>query len=633
MSWTTKIILFVILFLNFKLFTIANRNYSESQLMEVYVCNETSLQWTNILNIGFEVVELYMIYYKFIYLKYLKFQKTYATVIVSNSRDCCLINNLTNPRIVYWSMKEFLRAIQPPFVYNFIQENIIYSYILDCSNVDTAIRFFELKISHKSNSFYFVIFNNPSNVTPRDIEYLFRFIWSKWKILHAFIFINDIFYFFNPFQINEFNQRGKVEFLMSCQQELILKVIAQQPRDLNGFEMVIFAQNVPLVCERIYNQLGQIVGFDYVEGEFLDFVRRTLNFTPIFVGPETQFKNQSESLQKHTYFMTENNIADLMINAKSIKNYSMVNTVLLWPLTFSTSSIIVPIEYSSNHLNIFIYRLFDLPTVVLSAVSIIAVSGIWYAMNNHQEKFSIPIMVISSQFGISVAEPKMLRNRICFLTLLLYAMVINNTYQGTIIQQLSAPNSVTYIKTLDELIRSNLQIGIISFFSTEKSFPEWQQKSSRNKLFFDVLDGVNAVAHGKKTALYLPDFFIGRYKAQTFDPRTGDDLIRRISETVTSSPIAFAAIKTSPFLTIFNDIMLLYIECGIKLYQNMRVTHQTNLFYIRRMKMISGFQANVKQITVDDMYILFLVWGWMVLLAFGVFLLELLFFKWKNYKH
>lgn len=122
-------------------------------------------------------------------------------------------------------------------------------------------------------------------------------------------------------------------------------------------------------------------------------------------------------------------------------------------------------------LNFHVLQAFDIKSRQIYAFTILCLVSSWHLINKLKKKlvktkndirfFSLVFTVISIQSSVSASIKKFnsFHHRIFIAVLLISALILCNSFQGSIVSNLSSPPKSTDINTLEELIAKNVQLS------------------------------------------------------------------------------------------------------------------------------------------------------------------------------
>lgn len=470
-------------------------------------------------------------------------------------------------------------------------------------------------------------------------------LWDEFYQLQIFIIdsSSDTITLFNPFQNKYYHLSFNANNYYQIIHE-ISEILSDRSNNLHGYGIDVFMAERKYISEPIRNESGHIIGYDLADGGFLTCLTEYLNFTPNFVYSNLSQDDEFLISLLYTSTVTENRIAMFSSNARFVLNFTKLNnTVFLDPCDDIKMLYVVPVSYQESPLNIFVYNVFSATAKWVYISSILIFISFWtiirYCYNkiyNNTSPNNIIIISISILMSTSVRQPPQLYNRIMFLSIVLFTMVISNTYQGTITTQLSIKSTPHQINTLEELFDSNLKISSTDFIkeyissSNKNEGNIWSLLNSKpGTIYTNMTEGLLMVAHNQTDALLIPYLFVAMHQAAMYDPKTGRDLIHAIPQSPISFMLTYIVTKQCPFIKEFNFVIKIYYENGLIIRELKRATFMTNLVYIKRSRLGQNERKSndAQPINIHDIETLFMFWFSLLLISFISFLAELFYWK------
>jgi hypothetical protein len=112
-------------------------------------------------------------------------------------------------------------------------------------------------------------------------------------------------------------------------------------------------------------------------------------------------------------------------------------------------------------------------------------------------------------------------------------------------------------------------------------------------------------------------------RAGYFDPQTNENIVHVVPESPTSFFTAFTVRRDSPFLTVYNELILQALENGFKIYGERALELNNYLGHLRRYKQTKP-PLEMQKITLQNVKLLFQLWMAAMLAASVVFAIELI---------
>lgn len=321
---------------------------------------------------------------------------------------------------------------------------------------------------------------------------------------------------------------------------------------------------------------------DGVEIRLINCLASKMNFT-IAYSPSTRNGSYGLFMQLITH-QSELAFSGLIGTPKAYKTFDATISYLREPYVW-----FVPHAKPGPHWTSLVV-IFETPLWALVFTAYILVSCAIYTLSNvkhitrhefsgYRKIFSCCFYTLCTLLGLSVAvRPRSWPVRVSFLMWVLFSLEINTAYQSSLISFLTEPPPLPAIRTVDELLRSDLKYG-----ATNRSFNNYDisedpqfQKILQNLEFSDnftallnrmAFHGDLAVAGGKAHTSFFRD---------THYVLKGKRLFIATKESIISNGIVMYLRKGSPLLDRFNAIIFRAIEAGLVNKWCEDVTHKPN---------------------------------------------------------
>jgi hypothetical protein len=148
------------------------------------------------------------------------------------------------------------------------------------------------------------------------------------------------------------------------------------------------------------------------------------------------------------------------------------------------------------------------------------------------------------------------------------------------------------------------------------------ERAENPKAFVDV-HNMGEMIRSKKYSILFFDFIISFLEKFYYDDY-GNDFMTHIKETPYEYFYASSVPKTSPFVGRFNEILMRIFEAGISKYQMNKAISETDLIYIRRMKIGKIDLNGLKSISLTQLSSIIYLFFISLVITFLVFLCEIL---------
>lgn len=217
-------------------------------------------------------------------------------------------------------------------------------------------------------------------------------------------------------------------------------------------------------------------------------------------------------------------------------------------------------------------------------------------------------------------------------TLLIFCLITTNTYKGMGTSRVSRAIESNDMQSLGELVYSDLPLTallpfVFSLFNDTNS--AFYKLGKRQKYIHrtNIDDYMKLLGNGQQMGYLARLSHVRSGQARYYDKRTGLDSIHIIPEIVASSHSSFIIPKRSPFISVFNKIVLNILESGFVEYALRSSEFMNTVAHIDRSKLsfnntfaIADNSRHV--IKMADLTELLVVWSSLIILSVIVFLME-----------
>lgn len=498
------------------------------------------------------------------------------------------------------------------------------------------------------------------------IENLFCESWKSYKMLNLIVLFPEeeseeitIVSFYHPFVMTvesesdsgeNGSRRGEVYYYPLVNWTEAFQIFNRRLNNMHNYPVDVFMFEVENCAEAVYDDSNHtlIKRYKYVDGEVLYILSESMKFSVNYIKTNNDVFGVSLPNGSSTggIELIDNYKADFHSNIRTMGHFKTQNTLFLYAIEFVDMFFILPkANPEPQRINIFVIELFDMTGRYILVIVLIITTLIWYTLDrlwritspdpHYQPKnlTEIILIIYSTQYVCSVKDTKILHNRIILVTLFLIAMVISNSYQGTIVRQLSTLPAGRDFQTVEEVADSPLHV-IIYASSTNMFDPTpnstIDKNSARYKIYMkNTVNNTMAKYHMTKMAadrnftMLMRRNFVNYFKANFFNNETGRDLFHIVPDSPVTYHSSFIVPKKSPYTVKFNEGLLRSVEFGFVLFGWQQAKQSNDLNYIRRTKLgiIEG-NREIK-IKLEHLEMLFVLWGIMLLIAGITFLLEI----------
>lgn len=529
---------------------------------------------------------------------------------------------------------------------------ISYCYLIITDSFKSINSELPVLASINTNAKYVFLFTNSTQV---GAEMFVTSIWSSHKMKNCISIViieNEEFegsfevnaVIYNPFAYDD-GVRGHVSFyninsstFQNASIEMVQNIV-DADKNYYGYPIKVYMYEWPAWSRAVVNESNpnQILRYTLLDGEILNLFVKFINFTPIFYGSiNNSFQESLEVIESET--------VDVVTNSRIIADYGTENTVFLQPVDVVELRYMVPKRHSTRALNVLIYSLFDFETSLGMIAVFIVLILIWFSLNFYYERFtnqtagnSIPralLIVTATQYfnSINISRFKGYQ-QVLLGFMLIYGILVSSNFQSSVVKQLQTEVSDADINTLLKLRDSGLKIYHVQTVDQFILVPENQTTSSvifdlfkiHNNLNISVQKAAYIIQNNRTIAVLCTSKVAYEFQSNMFDRKTGLDTIFVIPQAPVVFYNSFVMPKSSPFRMRFNEVLRELIECGFVRYETEVVKRNVQMGYIRRAKL--NFQNHVSlfmPISPDQLRSLFYIWGYLMTIAFSIFIIEIL---------
>lgn len=494
---------------------------------------------------------------------------------------------------------------------------------------------------------------------------IFQVSWDGYKIHDVFIVFHDEFdKYFEPFSIytfNTFHQSSPnqlVEILFhynyTVATDTLQKFKVNRYRDLHGYRLKVVLFQFMMVCSGTEYKNGSfdIESLKFQDAEALKILSKIANFTIEFVKSADGVKHGYQT-SNFTFTgslgMVEYEQADFAANARLLAEYNTSNTLCLFPTTSTKLKFAVPKKlWKEVNILVSLYNFLDNSLKISFLVIFIVLPILIYVFDylSVVRKHKIEslgynyLMFYSVMTFVSIKLPQLWPSRFILGSVIIVWLIVGNTYAGKMIEFLNTSFGLKQIGSIKELTKTSLEVkvpypmailfeGNFENATDSHLFINKVVKKSRamesvgDKMAFIDVENMGEMIRSRKYALLFLDNLIELLE-KSFHDENGNDILTHIEETPYEYYYAMSVPKTSPFVQIFNEILMHIFEAGISKYQMSLAKGETDLIYVRRVKNGKIQSNTVKSISLDQLYSVFyyLLCGLAVSLL--VFIVELI---------
>lgn len=513
-----------------------------------------------------------------------------------------------------------------------------------------------------------ILYKSKENLSMRQLMNLFIDSWKKFKIFDFFILLpndtnqNSSIFAFKIFHKEQtLNQLVKFDTSDLESFDDFRKFENEKIGSLNGFELQVVIFRFMMVCDgnEYRNGTLDINSLKFQDAENLKILSKYANFSVKLVNsPDKILYGYQDSNFKLTgsLGMSEYEHVDLAANSRIIAEYNTSNNLFLFPTTSIKLKFCVPrklwldINLISAMTNLFDYAmLWSFPIIfAFSPFLLIGIEIIHGRRSNYFEALThYFLMIFAIMTSVSISMPNRWSLRLIIMGVILFWLNIGSIYSGKMIEFLNTNYGLKQISSIEEMSRAKLDLKIpypmITLFENEVENMTFNYKlihdvvkhgrtlerNGDRMAFIDVYN-MDELINSKRHGLMFLDFIIEFLERSHYDNQ-GNEYITHFDETPYEFYWAMTVPKTSPFVSLFNKILIRSFEAGIAKYQMNQAKIGNDLIMIRRIKLGRIPNDEVKPISLTQLFSILFIYGWSIFGCFVVFVAEVLHHKIRNH--
>lgn len=393
--------------------------------------------------------------------------------------------------------------------------------------------------------------------------------WNTYRLLDVVVSTKSRIFLLQPFA-----QQLK-SFATSTNLKQIERFKIKEKFNFFGHDLRVSAfNNTPTAVLRIeHGKIKPIYGHDLnVLAILQDLYNFTIKYTPIF--DKTTFGARlPNSTFTGGFADIIANRTDYGINNRFTSYFENVSFMYLQPILSTKLCYLVPKRFFQNELKLFLVNFFDTATVVLLILSLCTVVLLYRKLSNLNLLEAI-LVVFQIAHGVSVPNVKFKRNtRILLASLILIMLIFNNAFQGLIITDLNNFDKGLEIKTLSQLLATNLELSSDESVTTtlrsaagrldpRSTLPQLVARARIAKTRNDP-KALSAAAYNRTNAYLLPDFVAPEVMLHYFNPGKGESFLELVPDCPVTIPLSYTLHKSSPLQDLLYDLSYRLVESGI----------------------------------------------------------------------
>ena len=468
---------------------------------------------------------------------------------------------------------------------------------------------------------------------------IFEHLWIKERILNVFIvtrhsqFIHEMHetknstkvWAYNPFELKTHNSRGHI-YQFEYGHALFNEDIDNRLRNVHGYPLHVsmFTQYPTAIpVKSVKNNSTRYEGMDghmlYATAAYFNFsLRLYTSYGTNTYGTVLHNGSIIGSLADIVYGRM-----DISFNSRFIMSYGTEDVAFSIPVTSDKLCIITP---KSKQIPKWKNMLVCYRTEVwlsLFLVYFVCAMCFQFLHKYHLQNQSAGCLPALDMFQVFVLSPvyhspRILTQRLLFVSCLLFSLVILSTFQGLLVTNITSPSYRTDIHTLDELYESNLQI-LTESISTKELLKNTETVISRKITFYEGSREEMIQKVLKSEAAMTERESSIRFLAIKYASPNGVVQIHMVEECPSYYYLAYMVPKHSPYINGFNSFFHKVLEPGLtqKWYWD-SIDIKTRLSYGKSHLQ----QKTLKPFSLSDLQLAFYILATGLLLSALVFVAE-----------
>lgn len=390
-----------------------------------------------------------------------------------------------------------------------------------------------------------------------------------------------------------------------------------------------------------YNHNNHLLRYKFTDGTILTCFQQTMNFSFNFLSKKCFHPKyfQSNSSPSGIYALIENNEIDIPSISTHITSLETSNIAFLQAMDFIELCYIVPKQDVPINYLITQFEIFDFDTKIIFIISMTVLIIVWSSIEFIRSKigqkydsFTDILMIIGQAQNVNAIKNfSKYNNRAILMFVVIFFLVICNTYQGIIASNLVHQPQAKEIDTLEEVVKSKLTVmsAVIDAFRLTpddiKSNSILYRLSKRTSQFIDskefFFDSNNTIqaailVRTKDAAIIIPSIF---------NNKTGRDVYHVVNEKVLKLHRSYMIPKNSPYRLRFTELLAQLVEFGFIVLALEDFEEMKHLYYMNRTKAGFGEQLRTVVIKMEHLDLLIILWFGCLGVSAIVFVSEIVF--------
>lgn len=570
----------------------------------------------------------------------------------------CVGGNMFRPLSIFknWESLKF----EPKVVNNSVSSlPTTHGYFIRCSKVDVLNHFLERIAQYNPQTKLMFQITEQSF---ENAEEILKVGFEKYKLLNvAVMVIKDqaieghvekrvSLCMFNPFSGNgdlrtpQFHRIHFSPFSFLNQLNEIKYFMMMRIDNLHKYPLKIYIFQFPMVSSPVYDDDKKIIKYDYIDGAITEILSEHLNFTPIYINRSDDGFTFGNIYPNGTFTGSlaalEYEKVDFVANSRLISNYKTNKAVFLQAIMVSKYRFIIQKRVKRRYMMLFPASQYDTPTWVI-AMSLSAILPFIFHFvkiveakilnkTKHLSFTDSYLHVVALHYNISVKHSKFSSARILAITIVFYALIATSIFTGTIIKNMNTSQTIGTIKTIQELLDLNYKLVIthtLTAILKEQSGNQLREKLgsiARTNSGVGTNEGLELLLGNKDVAFLWSDLYTGNYLNRFYDEISGDNKLEIIPQTAFEFYTASMAPKTSPFIEKFNEIILRFVEAGLRHYHTGLAILDNDKIWYHRLRRGLTPKPMSKSLSLQDLMSLFQFFLGSAFVSVITFMIEIL---------
>lgn len=395
-------------------------------------------------------------------------------------------------------------------------------------------------------------------------------------VLYNFVKIDSFdLSFYDPFALVN-GTRGYVhvcELFDDTSIQDVLNIIERRLKNVHKYPLRICMSEFNGTAYAVKDHKGQPIRYILRDGNIMDTLIHTMNFTPIYYEPKDGarfgkiFKNGTITgcLKE-----VELDKTDIVGNMCPVINLGQKNSEFLTPIEEYKFAFLTP--YSAPKFVVTFFNVFSWQFHLTWFISFILLVLLWTCMQKYDKRTSFDILDVTLMvFGISIAAPQRLLkpsySRMLYITWSMLSLINISLYGATMVEHLTRGKVSTNLERMRDLQYNKLKIlvhhgvkDVIKDMAQSDAAPDYYKDLYKRQILIDSTEeGLERVAK-KKDAVMMYTLLLAQF--QKLYSQYKDDLYVLNS----GPPSRFSSHlvpTTSPYKSEFDKIYQRITESGL----------------------------------------------------------------------